>query len=86
MARDLFKPDGSSAPQPGPEVQPAAGKKLPAVDQPIHFRFVGVLHHPKKPESIQLAAEIGRFLRAEGVEEIWFESAWEARSGDGTSA
>jgi len=41
------------------------------------FRFVGILHHPKKPESIQLAAQIGRFLQTHGVEEIWHESAWE---------
>ncbi len=64
MARNALEPDGSPL-----GVLPTS--------VPAQFRFVGVLHHPKKPESIQLAADIGRFLRAEGVEDIWFESAWE---------
>lgn len=44
------------------------------------FRFVGILHHPMKPESIQLAKEIEAFLRANGVEETWRESAWEGEA------
>jgi NAD+ kinase len=44
------------------------------------FRFVGILHHPKKPESIQLAGAIGEFLRDHGVDEIWYESAWESEA------
>lgn len=38
---------------------------------------VGILHHPKKPDSLLLARQIGEFLRAAGVPEIWYESAWE---------
>lgn len=38
---------------------------------------VGILHHPKKPESLALARQIGGFLQAAGVPDIWHESAWE---------
>ncbi|MCB0161524.1 MAG: NAD(+)/NADH kinase, partial [Caldilineaceae bacterium] len=41
------------------------------------FSRVGILHHPKKPESIALSREIGDFLQAQGIDEIWYESAWE---------
>lgn len=41
------------------------------------IRHVGILHHPKKPESHALAQAIGAYLRAAGVSEIWYESAWE---------
>ena len=41
------------------------------------FSRVGILHHPKKPESISLSKEIGDFLLAQGIAEIWYESAWE---------
>jgi NAD+ kinase len=44
------------------------------------FRHVGILYHPKKPESITLAREIGAFLPSFGVREIWFESAWEGEA------
>lgn len=44
------------------------------------FHTVGILHHPKKPESIVLADRIGKFLRAHGLDEIWHESAWEAEA------
>ncbi|MCC9074918.1 NAD(+)/NADH kinase [Litorilinea aerophila] len=44
------------------------------------FHRVGILHHPKKPESIQLGQQIAAFLRAHGLEEIWFESAWESEA------
>lgn len=47
---------------------------------PRQFRFVGILHHPMKPDSVRLAEEIADFLRARGVEEIWRESAWEAEA------
>lgn len=78
MARNALEPDGSPlSVLPESEPAPASGATATASSVPARFRFVGVLHHPKKPESIQLAAEIGRFLRAEGVEDIWFESAWE---------
>ncbi|MEZ4868901.1 MAG: NAD(+)/NADH kinase [Caldilineaceae bacterium] len=39
---------------------------------------MGVLHHPKKAESIVLARKIEKFLRDLGLAEIWQESAWEA--------
>lgn len=41
------------------------------------FTHVGILHHPKKPESFVLAEQISDFLRAAGVPDIWRESAWE---------
>lgn len=41
------------------------------------FERIGILYHPKKPESRQLAEEIGDFLRVDGSREIWLESAWE---------
>ncbi|MEZ4718845.1 MAG: NAD(+)/NADH kinase [Caldilineaceae bacterium] len=41
------------------------------------FSRVGILHHPKKPESISLSKEIGDFLLTQGIAEIWYESAWE---------
>lgn len=44
------------------------------------FQRIGVLHHPKKPESIALAHKIETFLRSLGIEEIWQESAWDARA------
>ena len=44
---------------------------------PPVFSRVGILFHPKKPESRQLAEEIGRYLTASGVRDIWLESAWE---------
>ena len=42
-----------------------------------HLQHVGILHHPKKPESLSLARQIGEFLAAAGVPDIWHESAWE---------
>ncbi|HXF63907.1 MAG TPA: NAD(+)/NADH kinase [Caldilineaceae bacterium] len=56
--------------------EPQETTRLPG--QP--FRFIGILHHPKKPESIHLAAAMGDFLRSTGVEEIWYESAWESEA------
>ena len=41
------------------------------------FEHVGILHHPRKPDSIELAGEIHHFLTERGVAEIWHESAWE---------
>ena len=41
------------------------------------FDQIGILHHPMKPESVQLAGEIADFLHAEGVPEIWRASAWD---------
>ncbi len=48
---------------------------LPAA--PVLQRIV-VLHHPKKPESLRLGAEIGAFLQTEGIPHVWHESAWDA--------
>ncbi len=42
------------------------------------FSRIGILHHPKKPESLTLAREIGELLGNRGVTEIWHESAWDA--------
>ena len=41
------------------------------------FAQVGILHHPKKPESLALARAIGEYLKRAGVAEIWHESAWD---------
>ena len=63
------------------ETPPSAdGAEFAPVVAAAAFRNVGILHHPKKPESLALAKEIGAFLRAEGVPDIWHESAWEAES------
>lgn len=42
-----------------------------------NLQHVGILHHPKKPESQLLARQIGDYLAAAGVPAIWYESAWE---------
>lgn len=44
--------------------------------QPI-FQRIGILHHPKKPESLSLANEIDLFLHQHGVPTIWRQSAWD---------
>lgn len=41
------------------------------------FERIGILFHPKKSESRELAEEIGHFLRVDSTREIWLESAWE---------
>ncbi len=43
----------------------------------FRFQRIGILHHPKKAESLALAQEIEIFLRKLGVPDIWHESAWE---------
>jgi NAD+ kinase len=47
---------------------------------PRGFQRIGILYHPKKPESVELAAAIGDYLQREGLQEIWFESAWEGEA------
>ena len=42
-----------------------------------HFAHIGILHHPKKPESLELAYRIGRYLEVAGIRDIWHESAWD---------
>jgi len=42
------------------------------------FQRIGVLHHPKKDDSIALAGKIEILLRRLGIDEIWHESAWDA--------
>jgi NAD+ kinase len=44
------------------------------------FRHIGILHHPMKPESTDLANEIATFVQARGIEDIWLESAWEGEA------
>lgn len=41
------------------------------------FAHIGILHHPKKPESLELARLIGRYLETAGINDIWHESAWD---------
>jgi NAD+ kinase len=74
MPSDLHAPTASQSAKPK-----AGSSEVSASEQSNRtgFRFVGILHHPMKPESVRLASEIGRFLENRGVEEIWYESAWE---------
>jgi NAD+ kinase len=44
---------------------------------PHRFRRVGILHHPKKPESLDLANQVEAHLHDCDVAEIWHASAWE---------
>ncbi len=37
---------------------------------------IGILHHPKKPDSLILAADIGEFLRSSGCA-VWTGNAWD---------
>lgn len=41
------------------------------------FHRIGILHHPKKPESVALAKEIGNYLSSVGIRDLWHESAWQ---------
>lgn len=41
------------------------------------LQHIGILHHPKKPESMVLANHIAEVLRTDGVPEIWQASAWD---------
>lgn len=41
------------------------------------FRRIGILHHPRKPESLELASAMEAFLRGRGVHHIWRDSAWD---------
>ncbi|PKO22540.1 MAG: NAD(+) kinase [Chloroflexi bacterium HGW-Chloroflexi-1] len=40
------------------------------------FTTVGLLHHPKKPDSLTLAGQMAEFLRARG-RAVWSGSAWD---------
>lgn len=42
------------------------------------FQRIGILHHPRKPESLDLAGQMEQFLRRAGVDETWRHSAWDA--------
>jgi len=44
------------------------------------FKHIGILHHPKKADSIILAEEIDRYLSANYPCKIWHESAWEVEA------
>ena len=43
------------------------------------FNSIGLLHHPKKPESLTLAAQMADFLHARG-RQTWSGSAWDEPS------
>jgi NAD+ kinase len=68
-----------SASLPGPPATPDQAQIAEAEAYPC-FHRIGILHHPMKPASLALAQEIDSFLQAEGVEEIWHESAWERKA------
>jgi len=40
------------------------------------LRAIGLLFHPKKPESVKLSADMESFLRARGYD-VWVGSAWD---------
>lgn len=42
------------------------------------FQRIGILHHPRKPESLDLAGQMEQFLRSAGVDETWRHSAWDS--------
>jgi NAD+ kinase len=42
------------------------------------FQNIGILHHPKKPESLELAGQIEHFLHDHNVQTTWRHSAWDA--------
>ncbi len=62
-----------------PIPQPTTAQKLGAQNYKA-FQHIGILHHPKKPESIVLAKTIDAYLRAHGIQEIWHASAWEVET------
>lgn len=47
-------------------------------DASCAFQRIGILHHPRKPESLDLAGQMEQFLRSAGVNETWRHSAWES--------
>lgn len=56
------------------------GSATPESSVTRSFRHIGILHHPRKPESLHLAQQIGNYLAAAGVPEIWHASAWEEQA------
>lgn len=42
------------------------------------FHRIGILHHPRKPDSLELAGQMEQFLRRAGVNATWRRSAWDA--------
>lgn len=44
---------------------------------PFPPQRIAILHHPHKPESLELADQIAAFLRSRGITEIRQSSAWE---------
>jgi NAD+ kinase len=51
-----------------------------AQNSPSTFQRVAILHHPRKPESRELANEIETFLRARDISQIWQSSAWDTEA------
>ncbi len=45
----------------------------------MEMRHVGILHHPRKPESLRLAADIASYFEEHGVS-AWLGSAWDEES------
>ena len=42
------------------------------------FHRIGILHHPRKPDSLELAGQMEQFLQRAGVPDTWRHSAWDA--------
>lgn len=64
-----YSPDGT-----------ASGVEQAVAPPTQKFRSIGILHHPKKSDSIDLARRIDGFLRSNGLDDIWHESAWESEA------
>lgn len=62
--------------------KPVKSKQKPAPTPEVRrpFEHIGILHHPKKPESLLLAERIEGYLRSLGIAHIWRQSAWDTES------
>lgn len=69
----------ASATTAGPSSDGKVAAPMSRTTPPV-FQRLGVLYHPKKPESIVLAQKIETFLRSLGIADIWQESAWDAQA------
>ncbi len=63
-----------------PTASEPQGEVDPGQDRARRFLRIGILHHPRKPESLDLANAMEHFLRDHCVETIWRQSAWDAEA------
>lgn len=50
------------------------------IREKLSFERIGILHHPKKPESLELASAMERYLHDKGRDRIWRNSAWDSQA------